>query len=267
MSIRTIALAIPLALGIACKTSSTHSSKDHTGAMWTARSAPSEPRKPSPTGDSAAVAAATASMQGAGSQGQGGTGSAGAPSGPDSGAMASGGSSGTMGSSPQGQDQGQPGSEQGKDQGAPGPGSAGMGWSGMGSQDTTGTGGTEGATRSDSAGAPGSSDVPGHPADQVVTGTVSKLAKQSISIKSEQGEAKKLKIVPQTVVTMNGKTVKLSQLKPGQQVRASYDQQDVAVTIEVSGGAAASGGHKSNGHMKGQQGEPSGSTGSSPHRY
>jgi len=250
MSIRTIALAIPLVLGIACKTSSTQASKDHTGAMWTERSASNVGASRQ---DTAAVQ--PASMQGTGSQGgsmggsqpdtmqgaqgQGqGQGSA-APSGSDSGAMGSGGSSESMGSSQQGQ------------AGSPDSGQGASGTSASGSSDAAGSG------MAGAAGAAGSSDLGGHSDDQTVTGTVSKFAKRSISIAAPGGEAKTLKIVPRTVVTMNGKTAKPSQIKPGQQVRASYNQQgnqDVAVTIDVSGAAAGSGQHKTKGHHGGTSG-------------
>jgi hypothetical protein len=273
MSIRTFAFAVALVLGIGCSTTQTQSSQDHTGAMWTERSASSGSRHEATSAQQAPAQGMQDTTTAAADtkEGQSGTGSSGAPAGTGSGSA---GSSDSTGSSQQGRDQA--GADRG--QGAPGPGSAGMGWSGMGSSDATGTGGPEGATHSDtagseasgSAGAPGASDVTAHADDQTVTGTVSKFAKRSISIKSEQGEAKTLKIVPQTVVAMNGKTVKPSQLKQGQQVRASYneqDGQDVAVTIEVSGRAAAPG---SGGHVKGHHGDaPSGSgtTGSGTRRY
>lgn len=253
MSIRTFAFAVALVLGTGCSTTQTQSSQDHTGAMWTERSASSGsrhdamPAQQAPAQGTGSLEDATAAAPGT-KDAQSGTGSSGAAAGTDSGSAGAAGSSDSTGSSQQGRDQA--GAD--RSQGAPAPGSAGMGWSGMGSSDTTGTGSPEGATHSDtpgseasgSAGAPGASDVTAHTDDQTVTGTVSKFAKRSISIKSEQGEAKTLKIVPQTVVTMNGKTAKPSQIKQGQQVRASYneqDGQDVAVTIDVSGRSAAPG--------------------------
>jgi hypothetical protein len=96
----------------------------------------------------------------------------------------------------------------------------------------------------DSAGATAKTgDAAGHSDDQTVTGTVAKFAKKSISIKAQGGEATTLKIVPETVVTMNGKAAKPSQIKPGQQVQASYNEQNgeqVAVKIELSGKASGS---------------------------
>ena len=250
MSIRMIALAVPLVLGTACSTSSTQASKDHTGAMWTEQSSSNggassqqealvvQPTSMQGTGSQAVSTGGSQpdSAQGGQGQGQGGSGS---PSGSDSGAMGSGGSSETMGSSQQGQ-----GASPDSGQGSSGTGASG-------SSDTTG-----------SSAAAGGRELGGHSDDQTVTGKVAKLGKRSISIEASGGEAKTLKIVPQTVVTMNGKTAKTSQIKPGQQVRASFNQQggqDVAVTIDVSGAGAGAGQHKMKG---GHHGDTSGSSGS-----
>ncbi len=67
-----------------------------------------------------------------------------------------------------------------------------------------------------------------------------------MSIRTAQGESKMLKIVPETVVTMNGKAAKPSQLKAGQRVHARFSEQDgevVAVRIDArrSSSAKASG--------------------------
>jgi hypothetical protein len=130
------------------------------------------------------------------------------------------------------------------------PGSADQGTAGSGSSDHA----QQGA-------ASGSGDMMAHSDDQTVRGKVSKVSKQEISITPKGGEAKTLKLSPETVVTINGKDAKPTQLKQGQQVRASYSSQDgdeVAVKIEV--GKARQG--KSGGHMKGHgAGGHSGSSG------
>src|SRR6266511_753036 len=215
MSIRMIALAVPLVLGTACSTSSTQASKDHTGAMWTEQSSSNG----GASSQQEALVVQPTSMQGTGSQ-----------------AGSTGGSQPDSAQGGQGQGQGGSGSPSGSDSG--------------GSSDTTG-----------SSAAAGGRELGGHSDDQTVTGKVAKLGKRSISIEASGGEAKTLKIVPQTDVTMNGKTAKTSQIKPGQQVRASFNQQggqDVAVTIDVSGAGAGAGQHKMKG---GHHGDTSGSSG------
>jgi hypothetical protein len=86
----------------------------------------------------------------------------------------------------------------------------------------------------------GAGEVRGHRDDEVVRGRLSAVSGDEVTIRSRQGE-RKLKIVPQTVVTVDGKDAERSQLKEGQPVRASFLEQggqQVAVKIEVGRRAA-----------------------------
>lgn len=263
MSIREIALALPLVAGIACSTTGSQSS-EHTGAMWTERGS------------------AVALMQGTGSQGQSqgtmsgsGSGSPGS-SAPDSSASvpgkegsgsadtpSSGGPSGSMGTGSAGSpgaagEPSSPGSSRTQGQGEGGgsmggpshqgtPGGAIGGTSDQGQHGAAGSPADRPGTTNPGPDARGATaapgDLAGHSDDQLVSGKVAKVSKGELRIAPQGGgEAKTLKIVKETVVTVNGKDAKPGQLKQGQQVRASYNQvegQDTAVKIEVGRPAAA----------------------------
>jgi hypothetical protein len=129
--------------------------------------------------------------------------------------------------------------------------------SGGSEQGTAGAGSPDQAPQGSAA---GTGDTQAHSDDQLVRGKVSKVSKDEISITPRGGEAKTLKIKPETTVTINGKDAKPTQLKQGQMVRASFSSQggdDVAVKIEV--GKMRQG---QSGHMK-RHGGASGSAGSS----
>lgn len=264
MSVREIALALPLVAGIACSTTGAQSS-GHTGAMWTERGS------------------AIALMQGTGSQGQsqgtmsgGGTGSSGSSAQDSSGAAgapgkegsgsadtpSSGGPSGSMGTGSAGApgaagETSSPGSSTTQGQGEGGgsmggpshqgtPGGAIGGTSDQGQHGAAGAPADRPGTSKAGPDAPGSTapgDLAGHSDDQMVSGKVAKVSKGELRITPQGGgEAKTLKIVKETVVTVNGKDAKPGQIKQGQQVRASYNQvegEDTAVKIEVGRAAAA----------------------------
>jgi hypothetical protein len=83
-----------------------------------------------------------------------------------------------------------------------------------------------------------------HGGDKKVAGKLSKVSKSEVTVTAKDGTATKLKIADQTIVMMNGKEAKPAQLKQGQPVHASYQEQGddhVAVKIEV-------GKHKAQGH-------------------
>lgn len=264
MSSTKLAFAIPLALGIACST--TGQSASRTGAMWTLYE-PSDGSQPSdrpPRGTGADVApaprdatAGLSVMPVAGSTDSGATGSSGSTGSSDSsssGSPGSSGSSGSMGSSGSA-DTGSPGSG-----GAMGPGGAsdtmGSGSAQGGGSDSSATGSSDHAHGA----ASGSGDVMAHSDDQMVRGKVSKVSKDEIAITAKGGEARTLKIRPETVVTINGKDAKPSQLKQGQMVRASFSNQggdDVAVKIEAGKARQAKSG-AGGGKMKGHHGDAQG---------
>ncbi len=111
----------------------------------------------------------------------------------------------------------------------------------------------------------------GHAADQVVSGTVTSATSFSVSLKSPLGEEKTLEIVPQTVVTIDGREATPLELEEGQEVRASYNQvsgRDVAVRIESVGGGTESGqgGSGMPGHGAGESpsGAPESTGGTTP---
>jgi hypothetical protein len=75
----------------------------------------------------------------------------------------------------------------------------------------------------------------GHADDKLVDGRLSAVSEDEITIRSEAGE-QKLKIVPQTAVTLDGKEAQRSELKEGLPVRASFLEhggEQVAVRIEA----------------------------------
>jgi hypothetical protein len=248
MSISKIALAIPLSLGIACSTTGGQSS-EHTGAMW------SEHHRD---------AATQAYMQGTGSSGSGGSHDPATPQGSgassDSGSQGSAGSMGSSGSSAGSSDSGST-SGSSSASGSSGTADSPMGaidpapGSAKGSSDSAGPGETQGHADHAEHGAAGAGDAMAHSDDQLLRGKVSKVSKDEISITPKGGEAKTLKIKPETTVTINGKDAKPTQLKQGQMVRASYasqDGDDVAVKIEV--GKARQGKSGASGKMKGHHG-------------
>jgi hypothetical protein len=252
MSISKLAPAFPLLLGIACSTAGSQSS-EHTGAMWpekqgmmtdagdtggSSQQASQQATKPSPDpskeGTGAGAASASPSETGSDASGTviataGPAGSSDTGSG-SGGAMGSGGSSETMGSgSPSG-----------------------------------GTGSTAGDTGA-SAGASGAAAAGAQDQGaQSLKGKVSKVSSKEVSITPKGGTAKTLKLSDLTVVTINGKEAKPSQLKQGQAVHASYtsqDGQDVATKIEVSSHHKKSASHGTSGSTG--SGSSSGTSGSS----
>jgi hypothetical protein len=249
MSMTKIALAVPLALGIACSTSGSQS-KDHTGAMW------SEQQHKD--------AATQAYLQGTGSSGSQDQSATPQGSGSPSSDTGSSGSMGSSGSSGSSDSMGSSGSSSGSTQGGAmgsggssetmGSGSA----SGSSDQGTTGSGSSDQAQQGATAGA---GNTGAHEGDQHVMGKVSKVSDEEISIKPKSGQAKTLKINQDTTVSINGKDAKPSQLKQGQQVRASFENvsgDDVAVKIEV--GKAMRHGRMKHGGTSGSS--DTGSTGS-----
>jgi Cu/Ag efflux protein CusF len=112
-----------------------------------------------------------------------------------------------------------------------------------------------GATGSAGTGMHG--DVKGHASDMVISGRISKASPDSLEIQSADGTMQQLSLADQTMVTVDGRDAHASDLTPGQDVRASFNQQDgrnVAVKIE----AGQSMGGSSSGSTSG-----SGSSGSS----
>jgi len=80
------------------------------------------------------------------------------------------------------------------------------------------------------------SDIKGHASDQVVMGTVSSMTSGTLSIASDTGGARTLHVVPETIITVDGRDARIADIKEGEQVRASFTEQEgrpVAVKIEA----------------------------------
>jgi hypothetical protein len=141
--------------------------------------------------------------------------------------------------------EGSPGSRGGDAEGgavATTPGQAGT------QQDTYGTSGSgtaqDDGTLTGERTAGMSSDLKGHASDQVVMGTVASVSSGSLSISSDTGgAARTLQVVPETIITVDGREGRIADIEEGEQIRASFNEQDgrnVAVKIEagpMTGGA------------------------------
>ncbi|WP_232287344.1 hypothetical protein [Anaeromyxobacter dehalogenans] len=82
------------------------------------------------------------------------------------------------------------------------------------------------------------SDVKGHASDQVITGRVAQADSSTLTIQAADGTQRSLHVAPQTVVTVDGHDGRISDLAPGQDVRASYNEVDgreIAVKVEAMG--------------------------------
>jgi hypothetical protein len=81
----------------------------------------------------------------------------------------------------------------------------------------------------------------GHAQDKTLSGKLSHVSDDSVTIESAKGEKHELKVAPQTRFTLSGKDVKPGELSEGQEVRASYMEQGgdrIAVRIQAAGGDA-----------------------------
>ncbi|ACG75052.1 hypothetical protein AnaeK_3841 [Anaeromyxobacter sp. K] len=83
-----------------------------------------------------------------------------------------------------------------------------------------------------------SSDVKGHASDQVISGRVAQSDGSTLTIQSADGTQRSLHVAAQTVVTVDGHDARISDLAPGQDVRASFNEVDgreIAVKVEAMG--------------------------------
>ena len=205
MYIRAIALALPLVMGIAaCKTSSSQSTR---GGETASTSQP-------PSGQDTATTS----------------------SGPHSGTDGSASASGTTGTAGSTTSSGTPGI--GGD--ATASGTAGSGAYGTG----TDTGASASGTMSGGTMSGTDDDLKGHASDELVSGKVTKVSSSEIAIESAQGESKTLEVVPETLVTIDGRDARPSELQEGQEVRASFNTvegRDVAVQIKAGHDSGSTG--------------------------
>jgi hypothetical protein len=102
---------------------------------------------------------------------------------------------------------------------------------------------TASASGQDEAGvATASADLKGHDTDRVVSGTVADASGSSLVIQSPTGERQTLMIVEETSVLVDGIAGRASDLKPGQEVRASFNEQSgEPVAVKVLAGSSGTG--------------------------
>ena len=87
-----------------------------------------------------------------------------------------------------------------------------------------------------------SGELKGHASDHIISGRIANASDSALVIESNTGERQTLSLVDQTVVTMDGRDSSVSSLEAGQDVRASFNEQDgrnVAVKIEAQPKAGA----------------------------
>lgn len=102
-------------------------------------------------------------------------------------------------------------------------------------QHTSGTSGTTPGRSADASGA-----VMAHSDDQVVSGRISQLSSDSVTITNDVGDDTTLKLVPQTTVSVDGSDASVDELKEGQPVRASFNQaEDENVAVQIQAGLDA----------------------------
>lgn len=90
----------------------------------------------------------------------------------------------------------------------------------------------------------GTAEATPHSDDETVTGKVTSITESSVAIQSDMGEEKLLELVPQTMVKVDGQDASRTDLKEGQEVRASFNHvegRDVAVQIEARESAGSTG--------------------------
>jgi hypothetical protein len=102
--------------------------------------------------------------------------------------------------------------------------------------------------------------VKGHAEDRLLSGQVTQVSGSSLVVQSDTGGPRTLEIVPETSISVDGLDASRSDLREGQEVRASYsnvDGRDVAVEIH----AASSGGPPPSGSGTGGATSPGTSSG------
>ncbi len=93
------------------------------------------------------------------------------------------------------------------------------------------------------SGAPASGDVRAHAGDRVVTGTVSNVNPDFLTITTSSGDQTTLVVDPRTTVLLDGREAHLRDLQEGQPVRASFHDfggEPTAVEIRAGRGALES---------------------------
>jgi colicin import membrane protein len=248
MHVRAIAFALPLVAGIACGT--THSRSDgsapatgQAGQTDSSASPSPEPRTaqsntaPAPQDPSATGTAATGQ---AGQAGGNMTTSEPRTSSENTASSPSGASTGEPATARSGLPPGGQTTSEPRTANEP-PATASSG------NDTTGSAGmgrSGSASGSASAGGSGSQDpiieqgdpVKAHAEDSVVSGHIARISRRTVVIESEAGAQKSLVLVPETTIQVDGQDAHRSDLKEGQEVRASFSEvngREIAVKVRA----------------------------------
>ncbi len=85
--------------------------------------------------------------------------------------------------------------------------------------------------------------IKAHASDDIVTGVISDVSGDAVSIESDRGETRTLSIVPQTTIRVDGHDASADDLAEGQPVRASFNEvegEEVAVEIRAGDAGAPS---------------------------
>jgi hypothetical protein len=120
-----------------------------------------------------------------------------------------------------------------------------LGMACMSSRSQSDRGGTATSSSAEPSGQGGARDpmavpgpsIKGHAEDQIVSGTISEVSAQSVSIQSTLGETKRLDIEPETSVMVDGLDASHAQLQEGQPVRASFSEvEGRQIAVEIRAG-------------------------------
>lgn len=99
----------------------------------------------------------------------------------------------------------------------------------------------QGSSYGSMGGASASGDMKAHSDDQVVSGKISAVSAESLTITTDSGDRRTLELVPQTSLQVNGQEGRSSDLTEGLPVRASYNtvgDRDVAVDVRAGTGVS-----------------------------
>lgn len=86
--------------------------------------------------------------------------------------------------------------------------------------------------------------IMGHASDEMLSGHISEVAGDSLSVETDTGETVTLQVVPETTVELDGMEASIDDLIEGQPIRASYDTVDgQEIAVKIRAGDYAAGEH------------------------
>lgn len=245
MYVRAIALALPLVVGIAaCKTTHSRSDGSARATAESGQAASTAPNKTEPRPPQTNVAPAPQDPSSTGSVATGQAGQAGgnmttseprtsnentaanSPSGASTGEPATGASGLPSG----GQTTSEPRTAAEPPAAPSSPG---------GDTTASGTGSTGSASGSGASQDPiieQGDAVKGHAEDSVVSGRIARISRRTVVIESDAGAQKSLVLAPETAIQVDGQDAHRSDLKEGQEVRASFSEvngREIAVKVRA----------------------------------